>query len=78
MVSERQVAPERVGMAAGPPGFIAARVPAMGWISAVGVCQHLARNLLREASRVAPPLPLNGEFRRTRPGPLTGRQAETS
>ena len=78
MAFEKPVPPERVGLPAGAPSLVAARVPAMGWISAVGVCQHLARNLLLRASSRTKELPLDAELRRRRPVPLSGREDESA
>ena len=57
---------------------VAAKVPAMGWISAVGVTQHLARNLLRRANQLSAGLPLDAEVRRRRAFPITGRRDESA
>ena len=45
---------------------LAARVPPMGWVSAVGVCQHLHRQLLKTASPLGAGLPPPCELRKDR------------
>ena len=77
----------------GPPRsvFLGARVPCMGWTSAVGVTQMAHRNIVRlscsphrervgvagDEAELDPTLPLQFELRRDRPCPVTGHDGDS-
>ena len=43
-----------VGLPTGDYGWLAITVCGMGWVSAVGVCQHLHRNVVALAMKIPP------------------------
>lgn len=57
------------GKPTGELWHLAARVPPMGWLSAVGVCQHLHRQLLLAKPPSGAGLPRTVELRKDRPFP---------
>ena len=66
------------GKALGRPGemlWLACSVLPMGWLSAVGICQHLHRRMLHLGGSWAPHgLPKEFEFRKDRPAPVAEDQ----
>ena len=71
MVFSAPLPGELFGWEAGSWAYICSRVVAMGWLSAVGVCQHLHRNMVRRGTALPRGLPRERELRRDRPLPWT-------
>ena len=71
MTLSRKVPGHLVGRPDLPWTRIAAHVVGMGWLSAVGITQHLHRNLLRHAEHLPRHLPRAGEMTRRSGCPLS-------
>ena len=71
MTFSQPIPGEVFGWAAGTQAFVCSIVVAMGWLSAVGVCQHIHRNMIRKGTAVPRGLPVEHELRRDRPTPWT-------
>ena len=62
---------EVFGWSAGTQAFVCSTVPATEWPSAVGVCQHIHRNMIQKGTAVPRGLPVEREVHRDRPTPWT-------